>query len=711
MYLLPPFAAVLGVLLFCLAPAKAQDGYAQQPGYDPSGNAQTMDPPSQVGRLSNISGNISVEPASVNEFSAAELNAPLTTGDRLYADAGSLAEVQTRQIALRAGQLTDVTLTAVTDTLTQFGLAQGSVHLRSWGLDQGTTVELDTPNVAVTVLQPGDLRVDVDAANDTTVVTVLSGQAQVDGNGLQLVMQPGESLLLSGSNPVNAQNIRSPRHDALDRFSSDRDGQWSQVNAEVQYVNPETIGVEDLAGNGNWDSDPDYGSVWYPSGVAVDWQPYRCGHWTWVAPWGWTWVECESWGFAPFHYGRWNRFGNRWGWIPGPVTVRPIYSPALVVFVGGGAGLTGWFPLGPREVYTPWYHTSTLYLNRVNVSNIYDRNQGEVRNIYNQRNSSVYANPGNHQYVNRGVATVAMEQGNFAAGRRADQSAVRVNPQQLAGAPVLPHPLVTPQRSMVTGTPSRVMPPQMQRPVLASHEDNAVRVGATMPSRGNPVGEQAAPVTRQSTTPEGGRQGSMPIGVTHQTTSAGGGGAVQWQRPYGQQPAQQQVPQQQVPAQTPPQRPEPGNSYREPIQQQTEPQQTQPQRTQPSTPQVQPQVQQAPAQTPPQRPGPGTSFRQPIQQQTEPMTPQAQLQQAAPASQPQRPLFNRAVPPEPRPSFDQQRQAIETTDPGRPLSPQQLNNIRQNQPVGQPQQREAPHPAPAAPAPPQRTAPPPPNRH
>jgi hypothetical protein len=31
--------------------------------------------------------------------------------------------------------MTDVTLTAVTDTLTQFGLAQGSVHLRSFGLD------------------------------------------------------------------------------------------------------------------------------------------------------------------------------------------------------------------------------------------------------------------------------------------------------------------------------------------------------------------------------------------------------------------------------------------------------------------------------------------------------------------------------------------------------------------------------------------------
>jgi len=255
---------------------------------------------------------------------------------------------------------------------------------------------------------------------------------------------------------------------------------------------------------------------------------------------------------------------------------------------------------------------------------------------------------------------VAMEQGNFAAGRRADQSSVRVNAQQLAEAPVLPHPLVTPQKSMVAGSPTRAVPTQMQRPVLASHEDTAVRAGSTAPSRGNPMSEQPAPVTRNPTTPEGGRQGALPTGLTQQSTGAGASGsddAVR-RRPYVQEPAEQQ----------------------------------------------------APAQTPPQRPGPGTSYRQPIQQQTEP-----QPQQQAPvATQPQRPLFNRAVPPEPRPSFDQQRQAIETTDPGRPLSPQQLNNIRQNQPAGQPQQHEAPHPAPAPaarPAPPQRSAPPPPNKH
>jgi hypothetical protein len=81
--------------------------------------------------------------------------------------------------------------------------------------------------------------------------------------------------------------------------------------------------------------------------------------------------------------------------------------------------------------------------------------------------------------------------------------------------------------------------------------------------------------------------------------------------------------------------------------------------------------------------------------------PRMQMQNEGPREQ----LYNRAVPPPTRPSFDQQRQAIQNNDPGRPLSPQQLDNLRENRPVGQPQMHEAaPHPALAPPSA-QRSAP------
>ena len=596
-------AALLGAM-----PAHAQGSYGQQ-GDDGSGSqGQTMqedlpaqvDPPSQVARISLVEGNVSVEAASVNQFSAAEVNYPLTTGDRLYADVGANAELQTDQLAIRLGQQTDLTVTAMTDSLAQFGLASGSAHLRSFSLDPSATVELDTPNVAVTMLQPGDVRVDVDPDGDTTIVTVDSGQVEVDGNGLQQVMEAGQRVRLGGSNPVTAQWLDGAETDGLDRFSGDRDDLYqSSVASEGQYVNPDTIGAEDLGANGDWETESDEGPVWYPTGVAVGWQPYSCGRWAWVAPWGWTWVGCESWGFAPFHYGRWQHRGGRWGWIPGPPVVRPIYSPALVVFVGGdrlnpgGGPVTAWFPLGPREAYVPWYHASQRYVNRVNVSNIYDRDTVQVRHIYNQRTEvSAYAAGEQHGYVNRPTATIAVSQASFAAGRRVGSSMVHVNAEVLAAAPVLPHPLVTPQRAMVVSARTGAVPVREARPTLTSTQvDGRVRSVGQPPAQPN-YQHEAAPIARQ------------PV---------------------------------------------------------------------------------------------------------EGVRPQAEPTRMAPPPM-QRSLYNRAVPPAPRPSFDQQQRGIQSVDPGRPLGPQQMNNVRQNQPAGQSQQREMPHSAPR-PMPEPRSAPPPSPKH
>ena len=73
---------------------------------------------------------------------------------------------------------------------------------------------------------------------------------------------------------------------------------------------------------------------------AVDWAPYSHGHWGWVQPWGWTWVDDAPWGFAPFHYGRWVYVRDRWCWTPGACVARPVYAPALVAWVGGDRAAT-----------------------------------------------------------------------------------------------------------------------------------------------------------------------------------------------------------------------------------------------------------------------------------------------------------------------------------------------------------------------------------
>ena len=660
-----PLAALAFALLLAPVAVRAQDDSA--PPDDP--NASQQDPPSVVARLSVLNGNVSLQPASVNDFSPANLNYPLTTGDRLYTDNGAQAELETGQVAVRLGSLTDFTVTAMTDQLQQFGLAQGSVHVRTFALNPGTTLELDTPNAAITVIAPGDVRVDVYPNTDTTVVTLLSGQAQVNAQDFQQALQPGESVQLAGSNPVTAQDVQPARPDALDNFSASRDNAYqSAESAEGSYVNAETIGAEDLSNYGSWDnSSSDDGPVWYPSGVAADWQPYCYGHWAWIAPWGWTWVEQEPWGFAPFHYGRWGRFGNRWGWVPGPRVVHPIYSPALVVFVGGarfavgGTGVAAWFPLGPREPYVPWYHSSALYTNRVNVANIYNRNTVEVRNIYNQRTTNVYVNNTvvNRVYVNRQVATVAVPQNEFAAGRSVSHAALHLPPQQLAQATVLPHPMVTPTREIVSSTPARAVPRQVQRPVLETRTDE------TRTLEGNH--NQPVTITR-------------PVSRPAQPTSV---------RPTAQPIGQPD-----------------GLPVRRSGEQYVAPQPVAPASGAVNQPNPERRIEQMP-----------TSTRQPVAPQENPAEERqtfnrggANFEEQRPAQPEERPLVNRAVPPSPNANFEQQRQAIESTDPGRPLGPRQMENVRQNRPAGEPQQHESvPHPQPAprpAPPPPSRPSPP-----
>ena len=55
-----------------------------------------------------------------------------------------------------------------------------------------------------------------------------------------------------------------------------------------------------------------------PSLVGADFTPYYTGgHWV-LTEFGWTWVSDWSWGWAPFHYGRWIIVsGYGWCWVPG----------------------------------------------------------------------------------------------------------------------------------------------------------------------------------------------------------------------------------------------------------------------------------------------------------------------------------------------------------------------------------------------------------
>ena len=417
--------ASLAVLLAVSGAAVAQDQYA--------------DPPSRVARIAYLTGSVSFEPASLDEWGDAALNYPMTTGDGLYADEGARAVLRIGQNSLRLNSGTDFQFVNLNDSIVQTSINAGSLSLRVRHLYDGESWEVDTPNGAISLLRTGEYRVDTDSSRNATMVTVRAGDIEVMANGQSFPIHSGQTAYIDNSgNPPDVEDAASP--DDFDSFVSNRD-RMEDV-PPPQYVSPDMVGYEDLNANGDWSNTPDYGPVWTPR-VAAGWTPYHQGYWAWVEPWGWTWVDDEPWGFAPFHYGRWAYVGNRWGWCPGPVSPRVYYAPALVAFVGGVSvggegGLVGWFPLGPREPYYPSYQVSQNYIRQMNVTNT------RITNI-NVTNIHVT----NITYVNRN-AIVAMPQNSFASAQPVQRAAVRVDANQIRQAQVIgAAPKVAPQPESV----------------------------------------------------------------------------------------------------------------------------------------------------------------------------------------------------------------------------------------------------------------------
>ena len=415
--------------------------------------AAQSDPPGRVGRLNYITGPVSFQPAGVDDWVDANPNRPLTTGDRVWVDDRARAEMHIGSTALRMYSLTAFEFLNLDDSHVQIRLTQGTLSIHLKRLDDDETFEVDTPTVAFSLLRPGDYRLDIRPDSNVSVIYVRAGEGEVTGGPQAYSLHPGDKVLIHADQSYDMAALGPP--DAWDSWCIDRDGRENR-SASSRYVSPDMVGYQDLDDNGDWRNDPSYGNVWVPRGVPDGWAPYHNGHWAWVEPWGWTWVDDAPWGFAPFHYGRWAYIGSSWAWVPGPPAVRPVYAPALVAWVGGssfGVGVSfggtgggiGWLPLGPREVYVPSYNVTPAYANRVNVTNTTITNVN-VTNITNVTNVT---------YVNRNApgAVTAVPVGAMGTSRPVQQAAVRVDPKQLQNVQIVKTAPVAPQRSAVLGRP------------------------------------------------------------------------------------------------------------------------------------------------------------------------------------------------------------------------------------------------------------------
>jgi hypothetical protein len=710
--------------------------------------AQTpIEPPGRVGRLAFADGTVSFHDDEENGWTRAVVNTPLTTGDALWTEPNSRSEISLAGTRIRMDGSTELDMSQIDDSRVRLQLAQGRLDVKTAQMDTSQPYEILTPRGAITLQQQGDYYIEAGSQQDPTRLGVRSGAAQIQGlNGQVLAVRPGEVGEVYGDgSSMQLKTFRAtPPAPAAAWASRDRQVVYDQ---QPQHLPVGMTGYEDLNAYGNWINDGSYGQVWVPRSTPAGWAPYRTGHWSYVKPWGWTWIDEQPWGFAPYHYGRWANSNNRWVWVPPQREERPVYAPALVAFVGGlelaaqlgnqnrNTGPVGWFPLGPREVYVPPYSTDRDYYQRINRAARMEDRELQGRWERAQRREAFVAGQ-NSVLANQRFATVVPSQA-FVRSQPVQRAALNVPADRLARVAVAPVSAPPAPTASVASVPDakaaakpesadqRPAPADPRRPgnTKAAPPDVAVAktAAAEMPTLAKPQSAErrAAPGPKvASTDSKAGtdakaapalrpRQGAAPPQLKESDDAAEPGQSRQ--TPANQQPGKPAANQPKEAAPAPPKPelapPSPSPAKRD---DQRQPAGKQDER-QPSDSRQEERKQASPEQKPDTSPQPRQAEPKqaaPAPQQRPAATPQPRKEdeprQAAPQPAPKSEAAPRQATPQPRP---EQQQAPQQQRPQQPQQQQQPSRERETRapapqqqqqiaqpPKSEPQQQKQPQP-------------------
>jgi hypothetical protein len=354
-------AASLGIALAAEVPsyAQANDPDAYGDGYQ-QGN---------YGRIRSADNGASIARADgqTDNGDRAGVNAPIFPGDRLRTDGSQRVEVQLANGTLvrldRGGELAFQSLpdpSAKFQDNSVLALEAGTLRITSMLRDK-EEFRIDTPDASVYLVGNGEFRIDISGGRGTRVAS-LRGVAEVVGNESSVLVRGGTGTsVIAGSIPADPQPYTAFASDGFDRWCMARNDAYRTHDRYLdEDIASESVPDEvepyygELSAYGRWGSDPTYGTIWYPSGVAVGWSPYSNGYWTY-GPGGYFWVSYDPWGWAPYHYGNWQwSAGYGWGWVPGSV-----FAGAWVSWSWGSA-YVGWAPLDywgrPGWAGSSYYH-------------------------------------------------------------------------------------------------------------------------------------------------------------------------------------------------------------------------------------------------------------------------------------------------------------------------------------------------------------------
>jgi hypothetical protein len=281
----------------------------------PAPDQSQEDPPERVGRVAAITGTVSFHNPGDSQWSPASVNYPVSSGNSFWTDpvARLRLDISDSRIEMSGGTQFDVS------TLNTNGLdavaAQGEtyLHLRNLRPDEEWSVQ--TPRGLVRLGGNGRYDIVVGTTADPTLITVVDGSADIQGPGMSLQVGANQTATLTGTDhfegrigPVHG----NPFLTAM--LNAERPPPRVQVPTQIVAEVSAMPGGSDVIDSGDWGDAPGYGPVWYPP-VPAGWVPYRQGHWAFIAPWGWTWIDQAPWGYRFMPPRWWRLSGSARAWL------------------------------------------------------------------------------------------------------------------------------------------------------------------------------------------------------------------------------------------------------------------------------------------------------------------------------------------------------------------------------------------------------------
>lgn len=226
----------------------------------------------RAARLQLGEGSLSIRAADGSLLSGVA-SGTLGPGAQLDTGDSGRAELALGATMIRVGARSRLVLASLDDQRAFLTLLQGSLNLRVRTVAVGPQVEINTPNLAFSLSQPGEYRVDVDPSSASTRITVHTGGGVAYGeSGQALVLQAPRQQRFQGRNLAALGPPAGATRDALDLWADQREG--SVVSTTPLVPTPQPMPVvppppPPRDPYGQWQYLPSQGWVWVPSGGVV----------------------------------------------------------------------------------------------------------------------------------------------------------------------------------------------------------------------------------------------------------------------------------------------------------------------------------------------------------------------------------------------------------------------------------------------------------